>query len=65
MGLVIKINLTVEGQGDVRSMTSDMSVASRVGITTRFATSFHAVEKIANVERCRIATNLIDFAALQ
>ena len=65
MRLVIKIDLAIQRECDVRRVTGDVRVARRIRVSFGLAPRFDAIQEITNVECGGVATNLIDFATLQ
>jgi hypothetical protein len=60
--LHVVFQLSIQENGDVRGMTSDMRETGGIGIGQRLAACFDAVQEIANVEGRWIAPDLFDFA---
>src|SRR3954471_12348438 len=50
--------LAIKRQRDVRRMAGDVGEAGRVGVRLRLTAGLHASEKVADVERRRIAVDL-------
>ena len=65
MRLIIEVDLTIQSQRDVGSVTGDVGVASRIRVAFRLASRFDAIKKITDVESRGVATDFVDFPALQ
>ena len=61
--LVVVVHLAIQVECDIRSVTGDVRIASRLGIALRLAARFYAVEEIANVERRRVAADFFDLSS--
>src|SRR5580704_5543927 len=64
LGQVV-LDRSIEIQRDIRRVTGDVREAGRVGVAFWLAARLHAIEKISDVERGRIAANLGDRSAGQ
>src|SRR6478736_2881929 len=58
--LQIVMKLTSQEDGDVRGMASDVRITGGVGVALGQAARLHAIEKVANVERRRVAADFCD-----